>query len=327
MRKNNTAIIFGGLFFSCSVMAGAGTLAPTVVPMVNGGQASIAISNTSPNLFTVPGDRIIAVNSLDGALTNNEQTASGGVVVATVNKKPFTFILETERGLNLSIQAVPREGAGRTIQLVSDLRGTGEEAGAWETSTPYESLLVTISQAVRGGKLPAGWYQVPVTKETLQAPAGLAVFVLISLLVNVRTSVQIIDNSDLVKVHRVDNVPVGLAMPLSLTTRIGHAMVASYEMIFTQPDSVTYSKTGMLFGAELVSKSTDFLSRNPEIANLFQDYVQNCVMGDIYLNHKYTLEELMVSADPYTLIFSRPSPLRGVYDSNNNFVTCKDASV
>ncbi|GJI51665.1 hypothetical protein ECZC21_53430 [Escherichia coli] len=49
-----------------------------------------------------------------------------------------------------------------------------------------------------------------------------AVFVLISLLVNVRTSVQIIDNSDLVKVHRVDNVPVGLAMPLSLTTRIGH---------------------------------------------------------------------------------------------------------
>lgn len=174
MRKNNTAIIFGSLFFSCSVMAANGTLAPTVVPMVNGGQASIAISNTSPNLFTVPGDRIIAVNSLDGALTNNEQTASGGVVVATVNKKPFTFILETERGLNLSIQAVPREGAGRTIQLVSDLRGTGEEAGAWETSTPYESLLVTISQAVRGGKLPAGWYQVPVTKEILQAPAGLS---------------------------------------------------------------------------------------------------------------------------------------------------------
>ena len=40
-----------------------------------------------------------------------------------------------------------------------------------------------------------------------------AVFVLISLLVNVRTSVQIIDNSDLVKVHRVDNVAgSGLAM-------------------------------------------------------------------------------------------------------------------
>ncbi len=154
-----------------------------------------------------------------------------------------------------------------------------------------------------------------------------AVFVLISLLVTIRTSVQIIDNSDLVRVYRVDNVPVGLALPLSLTTRIGHAMVASYEMIFAQPDSVTYSKTGMLFGAGLVTKSTDFLSRNPEITGLFPDYVQNCVMGDIYLNHKYSLEELMESGDPYTLIFSNPSPLRGVFDKNNHFLTCKDASV
>ncbi|EJY2237424.1 conjugal transfer mating pair stabilization protein TraG [Salmonella enterica] len=154
-----------------------------------------------------------------------------------------------------------------------------------------------------------------------------AVFVLLSMLVNIRTSVQIIDNSDLVKVHRVDNVPVGLAVPLSLTTRIGHAMVASYEMIFAQPDSVTYSRTGMLFGAGLVSKSTDFLSRNPEITGLFQDYVQNCVLGDIYLNHKYSLEELMGAQDPYTLIFSSPSPLRGVFDQNNTFRTCKEASV
>ncbi|GCR95706.1 conjugal transfer mating-pair stabilization protein TraG [Escherichia coli] len=161
-----------------------------------------------------------------------------------------------------------------------------------------------------------------------------AVFVLISLLVNVRTSVQIIDNSDLVQVHRVDNVPVGLAMPLSLTTRIGHAMVAGYEMVFAQPDSATYSKTGMLFGAGLIVKSTDFLSRNPEIINLFQDYVQNCVLGDIYLNHKYTLEDLMASSDPYTIIFSQPSPLRQVPNNNYSFlqssepfVSCKDASV
>ncbi|MCL3197846.1 type-F conjugative transfer system secretin TraK, partial [Klebsiella pneumoniae] len=83
MRKNNTAIIFGSLFFSCSVMAANGTLAPTVVPMVNGGQASIAISNTSPNLFTVPGDRIIAVNSLDGALT--------GTVAKLAMRQPFVL--------------------------------------------------------------------------------------------------------------------------------------------------------------------------------------------------------------------------------------------
>ncbi|PNC11568.1 conjugal transfer protein TraG [Enterobacter cloacae] len=151
----------------------------------------------------------------------------------------------------------------------------------------------------------------------------IATIVLMSLLVSVRTPVQIIDNSDLTKVYKVDNVPVGLALPASLTTTIGHALVQGYEMVFSQPDSVTYSKTGMLFGANLVARSTDFMSKNPEIATLFPDYVQNCVMGDIFLNGKYTLDELMNSTDPYTIIFSKPSPLRQV-PNYKNFTTTGD---
>ena len=152
------------------------------------------------------------------------------------------------------------------------------------------------------------------------------VIILISLLVGVRTPVQIIDNSDLTRVYQVDNVPVGLALPASLTTKIGYALVQGYEMVFSQPDSVTYSKTGMIFGANLVSRSTDFLSQNPEITTLFTDYVQNCVMGDIFLNGKYSMEDLMNSPDPYTLIFSRPSPLRGVFNDKNQFMTCEEAA-
>lgn len=149
---------------------------------------------------------------------------------------------------------------------------------------------------------------------------------LVSMLVIVRTPVQIIDYSNVAQVYKVDNVPVGLAIPASLITRVGNALVQSYEMIFSLPDSVTYSKTGMLFGGNLVAKSTDFVSQNPEITTLFSDYVQNCVMGDIFLNGKYTLEELMNSPDPYTLVFSNPSPLRGVFDKNNKFQTCLEAS-
>ncbi|MBS2140869.1 type-F conjugative transfer system secretin TraK, partial [Escherichia coli] len=112
MRKNNTAIIFGSLFFSCSVMAANGTLAPTVVPMVNGGQASIAISNTSPNLFTVPGDRIIAVNSLDGALTKKGQPAPGGVVVAPAHKNPFPSFRAQDAGPIFPLSPPPLKGGG-----------------------------------------------------------------------------------------------------------------------------------------------------------------------------------------------------------------------
>ncbi|HBV1179125.1 conjugal transfer mating-pair stabilization protein TraG [Klebsiella pneumoniae] len=149
---------------------------------------------------------------------------------------------------------------------------------------------------------------------------------LVSMLVVIRTPVQIIDYSNVAQVYEVDNVPIGLAIPASLTIRAGNALIQSYEMVFALPDSVTYSKTGMLFGSNLVAKSTDFLSQNPQITTLFSDYVQNCVMGDIFLNHKYSFEELLNSPDPYTLIFANPSPLRGVFDKNNQFQTCEEAS-
>lgn len=139
--------------------------------------------------------------------------------------------------------------------------------------------------------------------------------------------VQIIDLTDQQGVYQVNNVPLGIAVPASVITRIGHMLTLGYETVFAQPDVATFSKTGMLFGASLVAKSTDFLSQNPEFTNLFSDYVQNCVWGDIMLNHKYTLEELMNSKDPYTLVFSKPSPLRGVFDNNGVFQTCMQASV
>lgn len=150
---------------------------------------------------------------------------------------------------------------------------------------------------------------------------------LVSMLVLIKTPVQVIDYSEPSSVYQVDNVPIGLAIPASLTTRIGNAFVQSYEMVMTLPDSSVYSKTGMLFGSNLVAKSTDFMSQNPEIVTLFSDYVQNCVIGDMLLNHKYSFEDLMHSTDPYTLIFSNPSPLRGIFDKNNQFKTCLEASV
>lgn len=174
MKTIKSLFISGCLFFIAPVMSATlGTLAPTVVPLANGGQANIAVSNTDPNLFTVPGDRITAINSLDGGLTNQEQTDSGGAILATVSKKPFTFIVETERGLNFSIRAVPRAGVGRTIQLVTELAGTPGPAKAWEESNPYERILVSLSRVVRQGSVPADYQSIPVTSEMLQVPAGL----------------------------------------------------------------------------------------------------------------------------------------------------------
>ncbi len=158
----------------------------------------------------------------------------------------------------------------------------------------------------------------------------LAIFMLINTILLVpKRDVQIIDISDPAAVWKTDNVPVGLASIASLTTSIGYKMSTLYDTLMARPDSVTYSKTGMLFGSQIVAETSDFTTQNPELAQMLPDYVENCVIGDILLNHKYTVNELMNSTDPLGLITSQPSPLRGIFKttaSTREFLTCRDAA-
>lgn len=166
--------------------------------------------------------------------------------------------------------------------------------------------------------------------DPLEVIKFMAFFILItSVLLIPKRTVQIIDLTNSTGVYRVDNVPVGLSAPMKFITGIGASVTKAYESIFHTPDSITYSKTGMLFGANLVGNASDIFSRNADLSALMGDYVRQCVIGDIMLNNKYTLQELMGSADPYTLIFKKPSPLRGVIvpygnkEATAGFQTCE----
>ncbi|WP_336732103.1 conjugal transfer mating-pair stabilization protein TraG [Pantoea ananatis] len=159
----------------------------------------------------------------------------------------------------------------------------------------------------------------------------LGIFMLItSVLLVPKRSVQIIDITDPAAVYEVDNVPVGLAMIAGLTTGTGFGMAQLYDYTLARPDSLTYTKSGMLFGSQIVAQSSDFRTQNPQLAALLTDYVENCVIGDIMLNNKYTISQLLNSTDPLTLITSNPSQLRGIFQDTGNgrqFVTCQQASV
>lgn len=158
----------------------------------------------------------------------------------------------------------------------------------------------------------------------------LAVFMILTTILLVpKRSVQVIDLSDPGAVWVTDNVPVGLAAIASLTTSIGYKMSSTYDMLMARPDSVTYSKTGMLFGSQIVAETSDFATQNPELAQMLPDYVENCVIGDILLNGKYTINQLLNSTDPLTLITSNPSPLRGIFkmtSTSRQFLTCQQAA-
>ncbi|WP_105493807.1 conjugal transfer mating-pair stabilization protein TraG [Escherichia coli] len=158
----------------------------------------------------------------------------------------------------------------------------------------------------------------------------IAVFILItSVLVIPKRTVHIIDMTNPTLVLRVDNVPTGLSVPFRFITSIGGSLTKIYDSVFHTPDSVAYSKTGMLFGATLMANTTDVVAQNGDLATLLKEYVQQCVIGDIMLSHKYSMAELMQSSDPYEIIFRKPSPLRGVIVPRGNslaqagFQTCE----
>lgn len=158
----------------------------------------------------------------------------------------------------------------------------------------------------------------------------LAIFMLVTtILIVPKRSVQIIDVTDPAAVWKTDNVPVGLAAVASLTSGIGFNSASLYDYIFARPDSLTYTKSGMLFGSQIVAETSDFRTQNPDLAQMLPDYVENCVIGDILLNHKYTVNQLLNSTDPLTLITSDPSPLRGIYKTTSvarEFLTCAQAA-
>lgn len=158
----------------------------------------------------------------------------------------------------------------------------------------------------------------------------LAVFMLLtSVMLVPKRSVQIIDVTDPAAVWVTDNVPVGLAVVASLPTSIGFHVAQLYDYMMARPDSVTYTKTGMLFGSGIVAESSDLQTQNPDLSQMLPDYVENCVIGDILLNHKYTVNDLLNTTDPLGLITSNPSPLRGIFKTTSNareFLTCQQAA-
>lgn len=201
---------------------------------------------------------------------------------------------------------------------VAVLMGTTEWASMFRIAA-LVSVMVLFATYIRG-------------HDPLEVLKFIAFFMfLTSVLIIPKRTVQIIDRSDATSVHTVANVPLGLAAPAKFITGIGTALTEGFETVFHTPDSATYSKTGMLFGANLVGTATDFAFRNGDLAELFTAYVRNCVVGDMLLNHKYSFQELMNNEDPYSLIFSKPSPLRGVMVPYGNtmanregFWTCQE---
>ncbi|EGW0627542.1 type-F conjugative transfer system secretin TraK [Salmonella enterica] len=172
-RRINAIALLLGMACSPVMAATDGRVAqPVKVPVSADVQASVALSNTQPNMVVVPGDRIVAVDSAQGMFLNSNDygltgQANGGVILMTEKTTPFTFYVRTAGGLTVSLVAHPQARNGRVIHLMSDRPVSHPAATEWERSHPYVSTLVKLQKALMKGQVPAGYAASPV----VQAPA------------------------------------------------------------------------------------------------------------------------------------------------------------
>ncbi len=135
-------------------------------------------------------------------------------------------------------------------------------------------------------------------------------FLLFSVLFVPKTSVEIHDKVYIASVPKVvANVPFGIAAIASITTTLGDGLTRLFEANFSLPDDLKYHQTGMVMASTIVTASNQFQITDPDIADNMNNFMQQCVFYDLYLD-KYTLQDLLSSADLWTFIKGKASPAR-----------------
>jgi len=136
--------------------------------------------------------------------------------------------------------------------------------------------------------------------------------------------VNIIDEINQGKVYSVNSVPLGLAIPASLSSTFFHGLTKLVETAFHMPDDLNYTQSGFLFASNLMHKAPSIQAINAQDRENLKSYVEQCVFYDIH-HGKYSKSELLNSDNIWGLVSAKPSPIRSfVLDSK--IVTCKDGT-
>ena len=144
--------------------------------------------------------------------------------------------------------------------------------------------------------------------------------VVMSAILTPKVTLQIIDTTDPGHGRAVANVPLGLGVLASFTSRIGVGLAQLVDDTFHTPKELDYTQSGMLMGAKLVLASTQFQVIGGDFQNNLQGFMNQCVFYDLLL-HKYSLQTLVDSPQLWPLVTSQASPARA-FLYNGKVTTC-----
>lgn len=134
-------------------------------------------------------------------------------------------------------------------------------------------------------------------------------------------------------VKKVDNVPLGVALPYYLFSLGGNSLAELYDTFLSQPNDVQYTRTGMLFGQRLLDGSFYTMIKDSRLESNISEFTEKCIVPDIEINGKYTYESVFNSKNLYADYFKsakhKQSENRHISYSDgkaSSYITCLDAS-
>jgi len=165
-------------------------------------------------------------------------------------------------------------------------------------------------------------------KSSLQEGAKWFLWVVVAtnLLFLPKTTVYVHDPLTKVKT-KIDNMPFALGAFAGMVSQIGRAITEKVESVFTLPDYMPYHETGTVFASSLMRQLGQFRIVDPTFKGNMERFVNQCVVYDAMIGHKYTLSDLQNAPDIWGLVSSQASPVLGfLYKERQNpgtIVSCK----
>jgi len=120
-------------------------------------------------------------------------------------------------------------------------------------------------------------------------------------------NVTVTDRVSGTPVATVNNVPIGLAVPASITTTIGSTLTGAFETLFAEPADMAYSTHGFGYALQVQSSLNNWRAVDTWFSRNLTGYTRDCVFPDI--NAGLTaIDDLVTATDLVPVLATSASP-------------------
>ena len=110
-------------------------------------------------------------------------------------------------------------------------------------------------------------------------------------LINPTTKVIVHDSTSPLEMHPVDNIPLGLAYPLSIITTAMHSATKVAEDAMHMPHDKGYLATGMVYASKIFQEMNS-LQPDADLMSYWSQFLYMCIDPNVRVRHRYSYKQL-----------------------------------